>query len=224
VADNASDTGTGPTSGDTGAPTPPPEGKRARRGGGRSGMRDMLLSMVVLAVAVLALAGITKGCSFSPGGPSVSSGLQPADVTAELQAAAGQVKFPLREPHLPRGWHANSDSVDSLGPKGSDQALRIGWITAGGRYVQLSQSNGSVADLVRSAAGLDNDTSVQATGTQVVDGTKWTVYPGVRSESSWATDLGTVRLFITGNGTTNEFRTMAAAILTGQHVKAAGGP
>lgn len=188
-------------------------------------MRDMLVSMVILAIAVLVLAGITKGCSFSPGGPSTSSaGLQTVDVTGELQAAAGQVKFPLREPRLPGGWHANSDSVGPLGTNGSDQAVRVGWITPGGRYLQLSQSDGTVADLVRTAAGLDDDTSVQATGTQVVSGTKWTVYPGVRSESSWATDLGTVRLFITGNGTTNEFRTIAAATVTGQRVKAAGGP
>lgn len=222
VADNASDTGTGQppggTSEDTDAPTPPPKGRRAR-----SGMRDMLLSMIVLAVAVLVLAGITKGCSFSPGGPSTSSaGLQPVDVTGELQAAAAQVKFPLREPHLPGGWHPNSDSVDTLGA--NDQAIRVGWITSGGRYLQLSQSNATIADLVQAAAGVDGDTSVQATGTQVVNGTKWTVYPSVRSDASWATDLGTVRLFITGNGNTNEFRTMAAATLTGQHVTAAGGP
>jgi hypothetical protein len=46
----------------------------------------------------------------------------------------------------------------------------------------------------------------------------------VRSDSSWVTDLGAVRLFITGNGNPGEFRTMAAATLTGQHVTAAGGP
>jgi hypothetical protein len=188
-------------------------------------MRDVVLTVVVLAVGVLLLAGLTKGCSFSPGGPSSNAvDVPPVDVTGELQAAAGQVKFPLREPHLPGGWHANSDSVDSLGANGSDQAVRIGWITPGGRYVQVSQSNASVADLVRSAAGLQSDSPVQATGTQVVDSTKWTVYPGVRSETSWATDLGAVRLFITGNGTTNEFRTMAAATLSGRHVTAAGGP
>lgn len=188
-------------------------------------MRDMLVSMIVLAVAVLLLAGITKGCSFSPGGPSSNStDLPPVDVTGELRTAAGQVKFPLREPHLPAGWHPNSDSVDSLGANGSDRAVRIGWITPGGRFLQVSQSNASIADLVRTAAGLASDSPVQATGTQVVDGTKWTVYPGVRSDMSWATDLGAVRLFITGNGNPGEFRTIAAATLTGQHVTAADGP
>jgi hypothetical protein len=185
----------------------------------------MLLSMIALAIGVLVLAGITKGCSFSAGGPtSNAQSVQTVDVTGELQAAAGQVRFPLREPRLPSGWRPNSDSVDTLGQTGSDQAVRVGWITPADHYLQVSQSNADVADLVRAAVGGDETTSVQPTGTQVVNGTKWTVYPGVRSETSWAVDLGSVRLFITGNGTTPEFGTLAAATMTGNRVTAAGGP
>jgi len=189
----------------------------------RLGMRDMVLSMVVLAVIVLALVGISNGFTFSPGTPSGNtSNLPTVDVAAELQAAAAGAKFPLREPHLPAGWRPNSDSVDPIGPNGSAQAVRIGWITPGGRFLQLSQSNANPVDLVRAAADLGADVPVSANGTTTVNGTQWTIYPGIRSESSWVTDLGPVRLFVTGNGTTDEFRTLAAAALTGHVVPAAG--
>jgi Protein of unknown function (DUF4245) len=228
VADNVSDTDTGPNSdtaaGPTAAPEPVSAGGRGS-GRGRAGMRDMLWSMLVLGIGVLVLAGLTKGCSFSPGGPSTDATSVPVvDVHAELQAAAGQVRFPLRQPRLPAGWRANSDSVDPLGSNGADQAVRVGWITPGGRYLQVSQSDADVQDLVRSAAGLGDDATVRPTGTELVNGTKWTVYPGIRAESSWVADLGSERLFITGNGTTDEFHTLAAATMTGQRVTAAGGP
>jgi hypothetical protein len=228
VADNASDTTTGggrdtaggPASDETRTPV-----ETKKRGSGRisSGMRDMLLSMIVLAVGVLVLAAITRSCSFSPGGPSTDASSAPTvDAPAELQAAAGQVRFPLRQPRLPNGWRANSASVDQLGPNGADHAVRIGWIAPDGRYVQLSQSDASALDLVRSAAALGNDANVAPTGAATANGTKWIVYPGVREEVSWVTDLGTNRLFITGNGTTADFTTLATAALTGQPVKASG--
>jgi hypothetical protein len=224
VADNTNDTATSQGGGTTSDDPPAQvETKKRASSGISSGMRDMLLSMIVLAVGVLILAAITRSCSFSPGGPSTnSSSLPTVDVPVELQSAAGQVKFPLRQPQLPSGWHANSASVDQLGTNGADHAVRIGWIAPDGRYLQISQSDASPADLVRSAAALGDNANVPPTGTETVDDTKWTVYPGVRDELSWVTDLGADRLFITGNGTTADFRTAATATLTGQPVKASG--
>jgi hypothetical protein len=228
VADNVNETATGPDQDTAGGDSAAPERKsagRGRSGGGRSGMRDMLLSMIVLAIGVLVLAGITKGCSFSPGGPSTDASAVPTvDATAELQAAAGQVKFPLRQPQLPAGWRPNSDAVDSLGPHGNNQAVRIGWITPSGAFLQVSQSDASTADLVRAASGADNATPVRPIGTEVVSGTKWTVYRGIRAESSWVLDQGVERVFITGNGTKAEFRTLATATTTGPKVAPTGGP
>jgi hypothetical protein len=231
VADNGNETAAGARRADepdtdqhptTGKPA---AGERVTAGRQRSPMRDMLLSMIILAVAVLVLAGITKGCSFSPGGPSTdSANLPTVDPVAELQAAAGQVGFPLRRPHVPAGWRANSDAVDPLGPNRADKAVRIGWVTADGHFLQLSQSDAAVLDLVRATAGIDPDTDVRPTGTRQVHGTKWTVYPGIRDESSWVADLGVERLFITGNGTDAEFRTLATAALTGPKVRPANGP
>ena len=193
-----------------------PPNEPVRTGRGRFGMRDMVLSMVVLAVGVLILAALSTGFSFSPGGVSVNTANLPTvDVSAELRAAVSQVKFPLREPRPLAGWRPNSASVDALGQA---KAVRIGWITSGGRYLQLSQSDATPLALVRVAAGLADDVTMSATGTETVNSTKWTVYPGIRSEQSWVVDLGSVRLFITGNGTSAEFHTLAVAVLTGRQV------
>lgn len=179
----------------------------------------MTLSMLVLAVIVLALAALSRGCSFSPGGPSDTSvSLPPVDVTGELRAAAGQVGFPLREPTLPSGWRANSASVNAIGPNGRDHDVRVGWLTTSGGYVQLSQSDANPTDLAAAIAG----TGVTPTGRATVGASTWTTYPGVRQELSWVRDLGSVRLLVTGNGTPADLRTLAAAAEAGKPVSATG--
>lgn len=207
VADNASDKA-----------TEAPEGRHGPNRF-RNGLRDMALSMVVLGVIVLAFAALTRGCAFSPGGPSDNGvSAPPVDVSAELRAAAGQVRFPLRQPGVPAGWRASSASVDPLGANGADHAVRIGWVTAGGRYVQLSQSDANPADLAGLAAG----TTVAPTGSTVVAGTTWTTYPGVRSELAWVADLGPVRMLVTGNADDAEFRALASAAVSGTRVTGTG--
>jgi hypothetical protein len=194
-------------------PTPPPKGGR-----GRQTMRDMLLSMVVLAVVILILAAITHSCSFSPGGPTVSTANLPSvDVSAELGAAAGQVRFPLRRPTLPADWRPNSDSEQPIGTDNSDAVVYVGWLTGTGRFLQLAQSNASVTDLVHQIAGADVPVTPQGQ-TRVGDAT-WTVYSGVRDEQSWVRDLGPVRLLITGNADAAEFSTLAAAAQSAPLVK-----
>lgn len=183
-------------------------------------MRDMLLSMLVLAGFVLLLAGLGRSCSFSPGGPSVNTANLPTvDVSAELGAAAGQLRFPLRQPALPAGWRANSASQQPFGANGGQSSVDIGWLTADGRFVQLDQSNAAVPDLVRAAAGTDQSVPVAAHGQTVVGGLTWTIYQGVRSEQAWAHDFGPVRVLITGNGSTAEFTTMAEAVRTAPVVR-----
>ena len=176
-------------------------------------MRDMLLSMIVLAVIVLVLAAITRSCSFSPGGPSVdASALPTVDVSAELGAAASQVRFPVRQPAPPADWRANSASVAPIGADNTHTVVTIGWLTAASRFVQLNQSDASVTDLVDQVSGQSG--GVTAQGSTLVAGQTWTVYQGVRDEQAWVRDLGPVRLLITGNGTPAEFSTLAAATQT----------
>src|SRR5690349_5511461 len=69
--------------------------------------RDMFWSIAPLVIACIVLAGIVGMCSFSPGG--TNRGPVPAyDATGALEADALTLGFPVRLPHLPSGWQANS--------------------------------------------------------------------------------------------------------------------
>jgi hypothetical protein len=209
---------TQPAAGDGGRPGP---------SRGRPGLRDMLLSMIALALLVLAISAVTKSCSFSPGGPSTSGAVTPTvDMPAEFRSGAGQVGFPLRQPAVPAGWRPNSASVTSVPTStgGPGSAMRLGLITPDGHYLEVVQSNADDAALVRFLAGLPADASVAPQGTTNVDGTVWTSYPGVRAEVAWVTDVGPVRLLVTGDGTPAQFRVLASAIRSAPIVPAPGSP
>jgi hypothetical protein len=117
------------------------------------------------------------------------------------------VDFPIRRPGLPDGWRANSSSTSALG-RGTSVVVRLGWLTPD-RYIQLSQSGGTVADVVTAETGQDQAVS---TGQVDVAGTHWTTYPGRRDEQAWVTRLDRTTVLITGSGSAEEFRTLAAAV------------
>src|SRR5256885_14038812 len=103
----------------------------------------MIGAVVVLLVIIGAVVGFTRGCSFSPGGPSVTPPTRTVDVAANLAAAASSVDFPIRRPDVPEAWRANSSSTTAVG-RGASVIVRIGWLTPG-RYLPLSQARGAVA-------------------------------------------------------------------------------
>ncbi|GDY29935.1 DUF4245 domain-containing protein [Gandjariella thermophila] len=189
-----------------------PNTSPARGRGGRT-LRDLGLSLAVLAGMVLVLTGLSRGCSFSPGGISVDPHAVPTvDQSAELRSAAARVGFSVRDPRLPAGWRANSADVSDAGATpGGPRVVQVGWLTAAGRYLRFAQSSADSADLARFEAGRPPGENPVSTGTVDVAGRQWTVYPGLRDEPSWLTDLGGVRLLITGSGSPDEFRTLAAA-------------
>jgi uncharacterized protein DUF4245 len=158
------------------------------------GMRDMVGAMVVLLVIVGVVAAVTRGCSFDPGGPA---------------ADRSSVSFPVRRPAVPSSWHANSSSTSGIGTGSSaNVVVRVGWLTSAGRYVQLSQSGGSVADVLEAETGSES----ARTGSVTVAGTSWGTYPSRREEVAWAASLDGTVVAITGNGTEDEFRTVATAL------------
>jgi hypothetical protein len=201
TADDTENTEPGP------APEPPP-----RRGLAGKTTRDMVLSLLVLFAVVGVVTAVTRGCSFSPGGPTIDPNAVPTvDQAAELRSAARRVDFPIRNPTAPAGWRANSAQVVTT--RGGAPDVQVGWLTAGGRYLRLAQSSAAVPDLVASEGSLAKDVSLDPQGgTLEAAGVTWTGYPGQNGERSWVADLSGVRVLITGSGTADEARALATAV------------
>lgn len=183
-------------------------------GPGRAGvrMRDMVGAMVVLVLIIGAVLAWFGGCSFSPGRPTVDPSSAPsADASKTLELAASSVEFPVRQPAVPSDWRPNSAATVSVGSGATaNVAVRVGWVTSAGTYVQLSQSGGERADVLAQETGQEPG---PARGEVEVAGVTWMVHPGHRDEPAWLTELpdGTVAM-ITGSATEDDFRRLATAL------------
>lgn len=177
---------------------------------------DLLLSLAPLVLIILAMAGLARACTFSPGGPS-----EAAPPSIDLQQAitrdAAEVDFSVRLPELPQGWVANSGDVRAVGPE--DEAVRTGFVTDSGGFLRLVQSSAEEDPLVAEEAG------GARTASSAVDvaGASWVVYNAEDgAETVWVTSVadGTdeVRLLVTGSGSVAEFRALAEAAVQGQPV------
>jgi uncharacterized protein DUF4245 len=173
-------------------------------------MREMIGAILVLVVIVGVLVTVTRSCSFDPGPPAADRSSAPSvDASAKLREAAGTVSFPVRQPVLPRSWHANSSSTSATGSgAGANVVVRVGWLTPGGRYTQLSQSGGAVPDVLATETGGEPD----RTGSVEAGGVSWATYPSRREEVAWVASLDHAVVLITGNGTESEFRALARAV------------
>lgn len=186
-----------------------------------------MIALVVLVPIILLFAGLARACSFSPGGPSIDTGgLPTVDAPAELASAAPRMPFDVRVPAVPDGWRANSVGT---APIAGVAAVRVGWLTSQDRFLRVVQSAATEGDLVLAQLG----TSAVAGGPVEVAGRRWVVYtPGsvagaggasaVR-EPAWVTAFAAAdashpptRVLITGGGTADDFRAMAAAVSSGQ--------
>jgi hypothetical protein len=208
-------------------PTPRPPSKPPRSA---MTLRDMLGAIGVLLLVALLVAGVSRACTFSPGGPTVDpTGLPVVDAPAELRALAPRVPVPVRIPAVPPGWRSNSVDQDLV--QGGGRAIRTGYITPAGRYLRLLQSDASEAALLAVETGAE---VVAARGAIEVGGQTWVDYgrpPGSsgRDESIWIADLtadGTapVRLLITGSGGEDDFRALAGAVQTGELLPTGAAP
>ncbi|BCI54706.1 membrane protein [Mycolicibacterium litorale] len=178
--------------------------------------RDMFWSIAPLVVACIVLAGLLGMCSFQGSGPT--EGPAPSyDAARALQADADALKIPIRLPALPDGWRANSGGRSGIEAGAEDPRTgqttravvsRTGYLAPSGRYVSLTQSNADEDKLVESITP-----GLVPSGAQDVDGVSWVVYQGGEDvEPVWTTRLsGDAQIAITGAGSADEFRTLAAA-------------
>jgi hypothetical protein len=184
--------------------------------------RDMFWSIAPLVLACIVLAGVVGMCSFAPGG--INQGPVPSyDAAGALNADAQTLGFPVRLPRLPDGWKANSGGRGGISDGRSDpatgQKLRavtstVGFISPSGEYLSLTQSNADEAKLVNAVHA-----SMYPTGAVDVNGVRWITYQGDDGvEPIWTTRLaspaGSEQVAITGAGSVDEFRTLAAATQT----------
>lgn len=187
-------------------------------------VRDMLVAMGVLAVIVVVIGGVTRGCSFSPGGPSVdASALPVVDAPAELRALAPDVPFALRVPAVPPGWRSNAVDQDRLDPAdpAAGRAVRTGYLTPQGRYLRLVQSDGTEEAVLASETGA---VAVPARGATDVGGLAFVVHGGPDDEPIWIGELDGVRILITGSGAEADYRALAGAVLAGEALPAGTAP
>ncbi|ODT97996.1 MAG: hypothetical protein ABS81_28915 [Pseudonocardia sp. SCN 72-86] len=174
--------------------------------------------LVAMGVIIVIAALFTRSCSFSPGGPTVDPESIPViDAVARLQDAAPVTPFALHVPTVPAGWKANS--VDSGPIEGGGRAVRVGYITDGGSYVRLVQSDASEENLVAAEAGGPQT----ATGTVEAAGLTWVTYAvGPRKEAMWVALLPSAdppsRMLLTGSATEAEFRTLVQAAVDGRQL------
>lgn len=179
----------------------------------------MFWSIAPLVLACVVLAGMLGMCSFQAGGPATGP-VPEFDAPAALHADAATLDVPIRLPQLPEGWQSNSGGrggIDSgvtdpsTGRQSRAVTSRVGYLAPSGMYLSLTQSNADEDRLVTSIAP-----DAVPTGTQDVDGVTWVVYEGGEgTEPVWTARLagptGPAQVAITGAGSADEFRTLAAA-------------
>lgn len=181
----------------------------------------MFWSLAPLVLACVVLAGLLGMCSVQPAGP-VEGEVPAYDAGRALRADAETLNFPIRLPALPAGWQANSGQrggieVGRAGADGERQravTTRVGYIAPSKMYVSLTQSNADETALVNSI-----QRSVYPAGVEDVDGVTWVVYRGGEgAEPVWTTRLdspaGPAQVAITGAGSAEDFRVLAAATQT----------
>jgi Protein of unknown function (DUF4245) len=177
-------------------------------------VRDMVVAVAVLVGVVLVLAGVTRSCSFAPGGPTIDpTGVPVVDAPAALREL--RVPFPLRIPAVPAGWRSNSVGQDRVE---GGRVVRVGYLTPDGQYLRLLQSDATEPVVLAVETGA-NPAVVR--GPVDVGGQRWVVYTRGSDEPIWTADVptpggGSVRMLITGSGTEDEARTLAGAAVAGE--------
>ncbi|WP_328532460.1 DUF4245 domain-containing protein [Nocardia cyriacigeorgica] len=172
--------------------------------------RDLVWSLIPLALIAVVFAGLTSQCSFGGDGPTQGQ-IPSFDAKAALQSDATNLTFPIREPALPQGWTPNSGSRDTITEEGGGTVSTIGYIAPEGTYMELNQSNATEVALARHTLG-----SRYASGTRDIGAQKWVVYDEPGEEPAWIADFGQTRVLIRGAGNDAAFTTLAEAVTTAQ--------
>ncbi|WP_186349773.1 DUF4245 domain-containing protein [Gordonia spumicola] len=167
--------------------------------------RDMMWSLIPLAVLILIVAGVAGSCSWGFGKDATAQNVPHFDVSGGLHADAATLKFPIRDPKVPADWQPNSGSTQNVE---ASLSSNVGWITGDGAYVQLTQTDGAEEALMNQLLG--DDTS--ATGTRQIGGRTWVTYENPDHKKAWIADFGDVRIAVKTSGKDSTMQTLAEAV------------
>lgn len=169
--------------------------------------RNIALNMVLIVVIMLVAVGATGLCTFNPGKPEQGP-VQEVDAATFLDLEARAVDFPVVYPQAPEGWVTNSARRSMIAQA---PAPVVGWVTADGGFLQLTQTGAPLADAVQQADSRPRELE----RTETVDGTEVQIYTSDAADvrDLWALDAGDARFLVTGAGTDEEFRALIAAAL-----------
>lgn len=169
--------------------------------------RNIALNMVLIVVIMLVAVGATGLCTFNPGKPEQGP-VQEVDAATFLDLEARAVDFPVVYPQAPEGWVTNSARRSMIAQA---PAPVVGWVTADGGFLQLTQTGAPLDDAVRQADSHPRELE----RTETVDDTEVQIYTSDAADvrDLWAIDAGEARLLVTGAGTDEEFHTLISASL-----------
>lgn len=206
-------------------------GVALKRGGGRDiltsvandqkprifqGGRDMVISMAVIVVIMIAVVLPTGLCTYSPNTPE-GGPVTEVDEQTFLNMEAGSANFPLVIPDVPDSWTANSARRSAVG---TEAAPVVGYVTEQEGYLQLTQTGLPIDDAVRE---FDADPR-ELERTENIAGAEVQVYSSEESavRDLWVFDHNDTTEILSGAAVDEEFAQLVEATLNGEPAGVAG--
>ncbi|WP_369415239.1 DUF4245 domain-containing protein [Corynebacterium lemuris] len=172
--------------------------------------RDMILSLAIIVVLMLVSVGATGLCSYEPGTPE-NGPVREVDAHTFMGMEARASSYPLRMPENPEGWVTNSAR---RGMVAENQAAIVGWVTAEGGFIQLTQTPVPLDEAVReidpNPRDLDRTVTVAGQDVQVYQSEERDV------RDLWAVDMGETTLLFGGAASDEEFLTIIEDTVTSE--------
>ncbi|MEX3516585.1 DUF4245 domain-containing protein [Corynebacterium camporealensis] len=162
------------------------------------GGKDMLLSLGVTVLAMLAVVGATGLCTINP--ETQQGPVQDVDEETffEMESRAGDQV--IRSPQMPEGWEANAAR---RAPLAGENSAVVSWLTPNDGFVESRQTQVPVDDAIEA---FDPNYRPEES-TREIAGHEVRILEADDPEIRplWATDLGDARLLISGSASDDEY-------------------
>lgn len=163
---------------------------------GNPALGDIVRSVVVIGVILLAVFGIGQIMTVKPEHPTST-----VDYRSALQSARPVASFDILAPtSLPEGWRATSARYD-------DDAWHLGVITDDDEYVGLEQLRAGVRETVRKFAE-----DSRPAGSVTIDGTPWQRRSEPDGDSTYVRRDGDMTVLVTGSATRAEIERYVSSL------------